>query len=262
MASSGGENPKGNNVQNVANRIDAPFANIYDDQRRAEAYATLAFAGTYYLAYRDLPVIIAEHVNGPVALDFGCGAGRSTRFLRSLGFDTTGIDVASSMIELAKTTDPDGTYRLVNDGEFSEFPPSGFDLILSAFAFDNIPGAEKRCELLRGLGRLLKPQGRMILVGSTPDIYVHEWVSFTTQQFAENRVARSGSAVRIVMKDVDDQRPVVDIVWSHDDYLDLFRASGLELIALHKPLGRQDEPHAWLTETTIAPWVIYVVKAE
>jgi hypothetical protein len=102
----------------------------------------------------------------------------------------------------------------------------------------------------------------MILLGSTPEIYVHEWVSFTTQQFAENRAARNGSAVRIVMKDVDDQRPVVDIVWSHDDYLDLFRTSGLELIAHHKPLGRQDEPWAWLTETAIAPWVIYVTASE
>jgi ubiquinone/menaquinone biosynthesis C-methylase UbiE len=240
--------------------MSSPFENTYDDQRRAEAYATLAFPGTYYLAYRDLPEIIAEHVKGRVALDFGCGAGRSTRFLRSLGFETTGIDVAGSMIELARKADPDGTYRLVKDGDFSELPPSGFDLVLSAFAFDNIPGAERRRELLRGLRRLLKSQGRMILLGSAPEIYVHEWVSFSTRQFPENRDAKSGSAVSIIMKDVDDPRPVVDIVWSHDDYLDLFRASGLELIAHYKPLGRQDEPCAWLTETAIAPWVIYVTQ--
>jgi hypothetical protein len=40
------------------------FSNVYDDTRRADAYATLEFPGTYYLAYRDLPAILAEHVKG------------------------------------------------------------------------------------------------------------------------------------------------------------------------------------------------------
>ena len=52
------------------------FTNVYEDPRRAEAYANLEFPGTYYLAYRDLPEIIFEHVKGRKALDFGCGAGR------------------------------------------------------------------------------------------------------------------------------------------------------------------------------------------
>ena len=34
------------------------FANVYEDTRRAAAYANLEFPGTYYLAYRDLPDII------------------------------------------------------------------------------------------------------------------------------------------------------------------------------------------------------------
>jgi hypothetical protein len=56
------------------------------------ADATLEFPGTYYLAFRDLPALFAEHVRGRASLDFGCGAGRSTRFLRSLGFDPIGIE--------------------------------------------------------------------------------------------------------------------------------------------------------------------------
>jgi len=38
--------------------------NSYEDARRAEAYARLEFPGTYYLAYRDIPAIIGEHVTG------------------------------------------------------------------------------------------------------------------------------------------------------------------------------------------------------
>ena len=67
------------------------FINCYDDVSRADAYATLEFANTYYLAYRDLPAIMSEHVTGTKVLDFGCGAGRSTRSLRKLGFNVTGV---------------------------------------------------------------------------------------------------------------------------------------------------------------------------
>src|ERR1700686_384834 len=207
------------------------FSNVYDDAERAGAYAALEFPGTYYLAYRDLPAIIAKYVTGREALDFGCGAGRSTRFLKQLGFNAIGIDISSSMIQLAANVDQSGTYRLVDDGDFSVFEPARFDLVFSAFAFDNIPDATNRCGLLRGLRRLLNNEGRIILLGSTPDIYTHEWASFTPKDFPENRRAKSGGTVRIVMKDVEDERPVVDLVWFHEDYLNLFAASELDLVA-------------------------------
>jgi len=236
-----------------------PFTNVYDDAKRAEAYATLEFPGTYYLAYRDVPAIIAKHVTGRKALDFGCGAGRSTRFLKNLGFDATGIDTSSHMIQSATEIDPGGTYQLVKDGDFTAFEYARFDLILSAFAFDNIPGVAKRHELLCSLRHLLNDQGRIIVLGSTPEIYVNEWASFTTRDFPENRHAKSGDTVRIVMKDINDARPVVDLVWFHEDYVNLFAASDLDLIAQHRPLGQGDEPYLWLSETSIAPWVIYVL---
>lgn len=237
-----------------------PFSNVYDDAGRAEAYATLEFPGTYYLAYRDLPTIIAKHVTGREALDFGCGAGRSTRFLKKLGFNVIGIDISSSMIRLAANADPGGSYRLIDDGDFSAFGPARFDLILSAFAFDNIPDVARRGELLHNLGRLLNADGRIILLGSRPEIYTHEWTSFTTKDFPENQHARSGDTVRIVMKEVADARPVIDVVWFHEDYLKLFAASELDLVAYYTPLGCNDEPCEWVTEGTIAPWVIYVLR--
>ena len=236
------------------------FSNVYDDPVRAAAYAALDYPGTYYLAFRDLPDIIRQHITGRNALDFGCGAGRSTRFLQRLGFDVVGIDISSSMIAQAKASDPTGDYRLVTEGDFSTLEGQSFDLVVSAFAFDNIPEIDKRAELLRGLRDLLKPTGRIILLGSTPDIYRHEWASFTTKDFPENRDAKSGSPVRIVMKDVTDARPVIDIVWFHDDYLKLFAASGLTSAAHFAPLGRADESIAWISETRIAPWIIYVLK--
>ena len=50
----------------------------------------------------DCIYIISNYINGRKALDFGCGTGRSTRFLRNIGFDTTGIDIAADMINKAR----------------------------------------------------------------------------------------------------------------------------------------------------------------
>ena len=237
------------------------FGNVYDDETRAAAYATLEYPGTYYLAFRDLPGLIKDHVHGGArdALDFGCGTGRSTRYLEQLGFRATGVDISDSMLRRARERDPDGRYLLIEDGDFSPLEAGRFDVILSAFAFDNIPGVEKRNALLRGLSALLRPDGRIFLLGSTPDIYMHEWASFTTRDFPENRSARSGDPVRIVMKDVPDSRPVVDLIWFPEDYEASFRQAGLRMITHHKPLGRPGDGQPWVSETRIAPWIIYVL---
>ena len=83
------------------------FTNCYEDEKRASAYATLEFRNTYYLAYRDLPQIIQAHVGGQEAIDFGCGTGRSTRFLRRLGFEATGIDIAPENAHIPDGNAPD-----------------------------------------------------------------------------------------------------------------------------------------------------------
>ena len=241
----------------MGTRVTGSFANVYDDPERAAAYATLDYPGTYGLAFRDLPEIIAKHVTGRRALDFGCGAGRSTRFLKRLGFDVVGVDIARHMVELAIEADPEGTYACVDNSRIP-LEPGSLDLVLCAFSFDNIPGSQ-RSGILSDLGRLLRPAGRIILLGSTPEIYWHEWASFTTAAFPENRQARSGEPVRIVMKDVADSRPVIDLLWRHEDYLSQFAAARLDVLDIVRPLGRAEEPYAWISETSVPPWVIYVL---
>jgi SAM-dependent methyltransferase len=236
------------------------FSNVYDDQQRAGSYARLEFPGTYYLAYRDLPAIIAEHVRGRRALDFGCGTGRSTRFIRDLGFDAVGVDIAEPMLALARARDPQGDYRLVTERGLGALPRHAFDLVLSVFTFDNIPTLEKKVALFDSLKHLLKSGGRIVSVVSSPEIYVNEWASFSTKDYAENRNARSGDKVRIVMLDVEDRRPVEDILWTDDDYQDVYRRAGLATVASYRPLAKSTEPYAWVNETMIAPWVIYVLE--
>jgi SAM-dependent methyltransferase len=235
------------------------FKNSYEDDAYAAAYARLEFPGTYYLAFRDLPEIFARHVTGKRALDFGCGTGRSTRLLGQLGFDAVGVDISAEMIREALARDAAGDYRLVADGTVGPWAAGTFDLVLSAFTFDNVPTADGRTGLFRELARVLQPRGRIVNLVSAPELYRHEWASFSTRDFPENRQAKCGDRVRIVVTALADQRPVVDVLWPDEDYRAVYAQAGLEVIEVHKPLGRADEPYAWVNETRIAPWVIYVL---
>jgi SAM-dependent methyltransferase len=181
--------------------VTEPFPNAYTDAARANAYADLEFAGTYWLAFRDVPDLIARHVTGRAAFDFGCGAGRSTRFLQSLGFTTVGVDISPAMLGHARQRDPGGEYLLIPDGDLSGLPERQFDLVLCSFPFDNIAGRDKRVGLLRDLGALLRPAGRLINLVSAPALYHHDWLSFSASEFPENPTASSGDPVRVTIRE-------------------------------------------------------------
>jgi trans-aconitate methyltransferase len=170
-----------------------------------------------------------------------------------------GVDISVDMIRKAREIDSAGDYRLVEPARLTGLVPGEWDLVLSAFTFDNVPQPEKAAHF-RGLERLLSPRGTIVNLVSTPEIYVHEWASFSTRDFPENRWAKSGDLVRIVMTDVTDRRPVEDVVCSRASYLEIYREVGLEQLESCEPLGREDEPLEWVNETRVAPWRIDVLK--
>ena len=236
------------------------FTNCYEDALRAGEYAKLEFANTYYLAFRDLPAIVKEHVSGTKAVDFGCGTGRSTRFVHQLGFEVVGVDISPEMISIAREFDPDSDYRLITGDDFSGLPQRQCDLVMSLFTFDNVPGFDVKAQLFRRLADLLNDSGKLISVVSSPEIYLHEWASFSTKAFPENAQAKSGDVVRIITTDFADRRPALDILCPDETYRELYAEAGLEVAARYQPLATGDEPYRWVNETKIAPWVIYVLQ--
>ena len=205
--------------------MNRTFGNVYEDQERARAYATLQFPGTYYLAFRDLPVLIRRYKHGSSALDFGCGTGRSTRFLRNLGLSVVGADISQAMLEQARALDPSGKYHLIRNNIAGEFAAGSFDVVLAAFTFDNMP-TEMKADALSALRTLLASDGCLLCVVSSPAIYVNEWASFSTRDFPENRHAADGDRVRIIMLDIPDHRPVEDVLCTDAHYRRLLKGQG------------------------------------
>lgn len=235
------------------------FTNDYADLARARAYSQLQFPGTYYLAFRDLPAIFSRHVAGRRAMDFGCGAGRSTRFLRDLGFDAIGVDISEAMICEAQRLDPAGRYVLIRDGIPPELAGRNFDLLFASFTFDNVGAPEHKIRIFTQLRELLSDEGRIVTIVSTPELYRHEWTSFATADFPENERASDGDLVRTIIRDIPDARPVVDMLCGPSTYDRIHEAAGLETVECLLPVGDPTEPYAWVSEARIAPWAIRVL---
>jgi hypothetical protein len=89
---------------------------------------------------------------------------------------------------------------------------------------------------------------------------VNEWASFSTRDFPENRQARDGDRVRIVMLDVPDRRPVEDVVCTDAPYRRLFESAGLGVLDVQSPLATGKEATRWVSETSTPPWTIYVLS--
>ena len=236
------------------------FRNVYEHRDYAASYAELDWQGTYFLIKRDLPNILKAHVTGRRTLDFGCGAGRSTRFLRALGFDAEGVDISPAMLEQARRSDPHGTYRLLSHADLDQLSPA-FDLVLAAFPFDNIPSLRK-LPILQALRKCLTPAARFVNIVSSPEIYRHEWVTFSTRDYPENAHARDGDVVRIITRDFRGSAPAEDILCTDDAYAEVYRAAGLARVAAYRPLGHPDDGVDWVSESRIAPWVIHVLEPD
>jgi len=178
--------------------------------------------------------------------------------LTACGFDVVGVDVSEAMVERARHADPRGRYLSVQERDLDRLD-GDFALVLAAFPFDNIPNARKP-NLLASIARRLAPTGRFVNVVSSPEIYSHEWASFSTRQYPENAQATDGDVVRIVTREFEHAQPAEDILCRPDSYRTMYDQSGLEVVATYRPLGQKDDGPAWVSEMQVAPWTIYVLK--
>lgn len=225
-------------------------------QKFAKEYSKLGIKDTFYLGFRDIPILIREYVKGKKALDFGCGSGRSTRFLKKLGFKTIGVDINQEMINEAKKLDSDGEYYLIKNNSIPS-KESSFDLILIFAVLMEVSSKKEMKKIFSELNRVLKKEGILIIVTDAENMYKHDCASFI-YSFPENKNIKSGMKVKIGFRETD----IIfhDYYWTEKDYKEVFSETGFEILELHKPLATGKEPFKWYSETKYPHFAIYVLK--
>lgn len=230
----------------------------HDYEKHAGAFADLEMQGTQYLAFRDIPTLITEYASSVASvLDYGCGAGRSTRFLKRLGYDAVGVDISQDMLKQARSKDETGEYRCVPSGRLP-FEDSAFDLIFASYVILEVSRIEEIENILKELKRVLRKDGIILLVTSSTEATEGTWVSLS-YAFPENdKSLQSGDTVKLLIQGID--VVLYDYFWTEEDYIGAAQRAGLDLAKLHKPLGLPDEGIEWHDETKMSPIAIYVLR--
>lgn len=211
---------------------------------------------TYYLAYRDIPALLKKHAKGVRALDYGCGTGRSTRFLKDLNFETIGVDTSKEMLQQALEIDAKNHYLLIENGKIPVLD-SSCDIILACLVLCTIQTKQELLVMLQEIHRCLSDNGVFIAVTASDIFYNHQWFSYKTD-YEENRNLQSGTKKRFYLKDLHIE--LTNFYWTHVDNCKLFKASGLEVVERLNPLGNIEDSTSWISEINYSPYFVYVLK--
>jgi SAM-dependent methyltransferase len=91
-------------------------------------------------------------------LDVGCGGGGASVLAAERGAQVSGLDAAEGLIKFARERVSNGDFR-VGDIESLPFEDDAFDVV---FAANSVQYSGDRIAALRELGRVCKPEGRIV----------------------------------------------------------------------------------------------------
>lgn len=234
---------------------------MYNSQYNITAEQALHYTKTCqslsrYLMYRDIPAQIAKYVKGTNTLDYGCGTGVSTQFLLGQNLNVTGIDKSEAMLAQATINCPQTTFHLVKDGHLP-FSANTFDLVFSSLVLFEIGTEEEMLSHLKEAKRVMKKDGILIALTGSEVMYAKDWCIYDAN-YPENKNLKSGDLAKLYLRDAAIE--FTDFYWSEEDYHHFFNKAGFQLLEVHYPLGKQDEPYPWKDELTHSPFVIFVAR--
>jgi ubiquinone/menaquinone biosynthesis C-methylase UbiE len=156
---------------------------------------------------------------GRLTLDVGCGEGRVTRDLRTLGHRVVGLDQSPAMIAAAREADPEGEY-LVADAAAMPFEDAAADLVV---AFMTLMDMDDLAGAVRELGRVLEPSSLLVAAVVHP----------------------INSAGQFVPRDGDDDAPfVIHDYLGRRRYTDRLERNGIEMTFESMHFTLEDYSHA------------------
>ena len=125
---------------------------------------------TFWRSGEDFVAWVAQHLAGlgaaPArqrALDFGCGHGRLTQGLANHFAEVVGVDIAASMLDVARSANRHGarvSYVLNERPDLAVLPDASFDFVLTVLVLQHMR-PDYAAGYLREFLRVLRPGGVM-----------------------------------------------------------------------------------------------------
>ena len=144
--------------------MDKEYAKYLLEKTRQD-YNLIAedFSRTRGKMWEELKFLEEYIIDGEKVLDLGCGNGRLYELFKEKFVDYYGVDNSDKMIEIAKSRYPKIKFQ-VADALNLPFPENFFDKVISIAVLHHIPSEEFRLQFLNEIKRVLKPEGKIILL--------------------------------------------------------------------------------------------------
>ncbi|GHB99012.1 class I SAM-dependent DNA methyltransferase [Cerasicoccus arenae] len=116
--------------------------------------------------YLDQPMIEAlfDGLAAGRVVDLGCGSGLMTRWLRDQGHIAVGVDFSETLIDIARTENPDLDFSVANI-KATPYPASSFDIAVSALVLHY---EQDLGPIFAEVARVLRPNSRFIFTMHHP----------------------------------------------------------------------------------------------
>lgn len=180
-------------------------------------------------------------------MDFGCGAGRSTRFIKLAAplSRVIGFDRSLPMLVQARLSDPDGEYceasgQYVLDSE-------SFDVLVAANVLVEAPCHNDLAQVVREIARLTRVGGSVVIMATNEPAFRCSYTSFS---YAHTGPIKDGTPVLCQVETSAGRVLIPDYVWTSDTITRLFEFSGCRAVNIERPPALENHPEK---QETIPP---------
>lgn len=218
-------------------------------------YSKSKITGTGYLVFRDTKKLIDLYsINTDKVLDFGCGFGRSTKYLSEISCNVVGMDICQNSVALAKKEIPSCQFYVgsIEDGAYKQGPYTAIFSFLTIFHFETKRSIAR--ELQQSLDSL-KPGGHLIIVGGTKNLFHRNYL--TVKGLGPVPV-NDGDTAKVKLTHID--CIIEDYYWSDLFVKNMSEKIGFTCCGIHYPLGRSLDKQEYLDELYYPPYYILILK--
>jgi len=202
-------------------------------------YTNAAIKGTIQYGFTALAKILGT-IQTKKVVDYGCGTGRSTKFIKELGAEVMGVDIRSDMIASAKKQYPDIVFKLIENAK-TPFSNDTFDLAISTFVQLEMASTNEMELVANEVFRILKIGGKFIILTVNPESWGNTYQSFSSN-FPKVFARQSGQKINVKMKTKIGEIKFQDYYWETKDYLKPLENAGFQIEEVRKITAEKDPP--------------------